>query len=697
MRRELAFIAIMAGAAFAQASASGALEVYQAQGTLLGDIARDWQIYTILMLMLTVGMVALAYMAANAFSMPDLKAWADVELGEIFASALILIFIIGMIVFIDEGITGLVKSSFPVCGTGGFCPAQIADKYLDGYLESAEKLHRDIMVKGIDAGNEATKGSAVGTQDLIYGYISFRYRYTPEVMMDVETYDQLLQNLGNAMSAIHAQGFLVKFMTFYVAPLSIFLGIVLRSFFLTRRLGGLLLAFGLGFLIIFPMNYALAWFTLDSMVYGGEKAKLGAITMCPEVCRQSDTLVEYENGIPSREVEMEELQGRLYTACLNELHTDESGRDRGCMGACTGGYTASCENGCAAQCQRLGLVPPHEFVDPTPEWTDCMDACTERENCYISAEEKRAYCEENECLVVVDAGSYCNEYVDSQIRRLSNGTIGIGTCAGGLPCDEFGYCLMDLCGYPIPYYKKECKNYAMKPTICNTRPFEPDDPAYFDLTESELYGCPAECRSLPPMKQAGVWWDKDTSPGPGDTDKCYNAHCVEEDVYGNCKETKTYCPSQCMWITTGAYTDPTCPETCEFLYPENPMELWEQGRENDTCVYIIPDVVFEQPELCGECAFVVEKGLTMKPQMIIDCGMLCGAQTGNVMAEDPATMTANIGGMVGPAELISVSKLLVPAYVLPMFALAVTIIFITALSPMLGGDIDIPGMMRLLQ
>jgi len=331
MRRELIFIAIIAGAAFAQASASGTLEMYQANPTLLGNIAKDWQIYTILVLILMVGMVALAYTVANAFSLPDLKAWADVELGEIFASALILIFIIGIIVFIDEGITGLVAPSFPVCGTGGFCPSQIALKYLDGYLESAEKLHRDIMVKDIDAGNEATKGSAVGTQDMIYGYISFRFRYTPEVMMDVETYDQLLQNLGNVMTAIEGQSFLVRFMTFYVAPLSIFLGIVMRSFFLTRKLGGLLLAFGLGFLIIFPMTYALAWFTLDSMVYGGQKAKLGAITMCPEVCRPADRLVEYDEGYPSTEISMEDLQSTLYDACLNELHTDESGRDRNCM------------------------------------------------------------------------------------------------------------------------------------------------------------------------------------------------------------------------------------------------------------------------------------------------------------------------------------------------------------------------------
>jgi hypothetical protein len=44
----------------------------------------------------------------------------------------------------------------------------------------------------------------------------------------------------------------------------------------------------------------------------------------------------------------------------------------------------------------------------------------------------------------------------------------------------------------------------------------------------------------------------------------------------------------------------------------------------------------------------------------------------------------------------SVSKLAIPAFVLPLFGLALTFMFIQVLSPMLGGDIDIPGMMRML-
>jgi hypothetical protein len=51
-------------------------------------------------------------------------------------------------------------------------------------------------------------------------------------------------------------------------------------------------------------------------------------------------------------------------------------------------------------------------------------------------------------------------------------------------------------------------------------------------------------------------------------------------------------------------------------------------------------------------------------------------------------------GLVGRAEIQQVSKLLVPAYVLPLFNIVATLVFIKGLSNLLGGDIDIPGISK---
>lgn len=796
----LLFMLLVAGAAAAQAG--GMLAVAQERPTLLGAIAKDWQFYTVMAMLLMVGLVAIAYAIATAFSLPDLRAWADVELGEIFASALVLVFIMGIIFFVDEAVRGTVAPSFPAaCPSGeeGFCPARIASVYLEGYTESAGEVYRDIMIKNIDKAKEATAGGMTGAQDMIYGYISFRFREKPEEMVIVEMYDQLLQYMGTVLVSLSAQSFLLGFLTMRLAPIAIFLGIILRSFFLTRKLGGLLLAFGLGFLFIFPLTYALAWFTLDATVYGGQRAATGQLNPCPEVCLPFSRIVKYSEGVRSEIVEIEEVREAVYDDCMDSLDEfDESGRSidcleeaarerLSCINSCKTAKSSECFSGCEEHCvgegleragactercegycRGLGVHEPSEM--PTEEemavWRACMDPCESDNDCAARdaawsecfhgcsaergcdresetiAEECDAECPLAECpVVVVDGEEYCNAEADEKIIKLENRSIiQVGECPGAT-CKEYGYCEFDPCGFPIPYHQGctypsgwRSSYYSVASDVCNTRLFDPDDPAYSEFDESELYGCPEECRVLAPLKNilkpTGDMWGHYPPTGQND-DGCLNRICKEyykdEEEYciealgyteenvdqcipynwpvdWRCKRYGIDCPSQCMWITTSGKTDDDCPETCEkyrpdyegLSNPQDPLYLWENNLSRKTCMYIIPDVVFEEPERCTACAFVAEKGLTFKPQMIMDCAKFCGAESNLVMAEDPATMTNKVGGLIGPDEVKSVSKLMIPAYVLPLFNLAVTLMFIITLSPMLGGDIDIPGMMRMM-
>ena len=754
-------LALFLSAAFAQASGEEILVQAQERPGLLGSIAKDWQIYTVAVLLLMAALVALAYAIANSFSLPDLKAWADVELGEIFASALILIFIIAAISFIDVSVAGTIGPSFPSsCAKPGFCPANIASDYLASYIHAANSAYKITMINSIDAANDAMAGSTVGIQDLIYGYLTYRFRDNPQEMIRVEMYDQVLQNLAAVLNALLAQKFMLQFMTFSVAPIAIFLGIVLRSFFLTRKMGGLLLAFGLGFLVIYPLTYALAWYTLDAAIYGAQKGPSGKLTPCPEVCLPFSKVVDLSKT-PLVEVPMETVQEGFHEQCMTELERDgidetgrsntcmdscrdnvdptgrsascmdgctaeidETGRMVSCMGDCTRLYPFNCEGRCAEDCTARGYVAPAaEFPDPAvvAAWDECMLPCMESENCDATVEEKTLYCQENECPPVIGelasgleycqlyncgvlagyAGNetaycegqctpldgfggsqdeYCNHETDNMLAQLGKeGGVAVGS---GADYHEYGYCPADPCGFPIPYHKKECLGYRGVPNICNTRPFVAEDPAYAMMDASELVdGCPAECRTLAPMKGGGA---------------CYNQKCVKTEG-GRCTKYEPLCPSQCMWMTVGGYKDPTCPAECSRFYPGTPQALWDAKLYSETCVYIIPDVVFDEPDTCSQCAFVAEKGLTMEPAMIWDCTAFCGAPSSTVMGQDPASMTNNIGGMQGPTDVIAVSKLMVPAYVLPFFCLAVTLMFIMTLSPMLGGDMDIPGMMRMMQ
>ncbi|HNT60386.1 MAG TPA: hypothetical protein PKJ97_00220 [Candidatus Bilamarchaeaceae archaeon] len=811
----LAALALVAGI-WAQAGASSILEHEQERTTLLGSIANDWQIYTVLIMMVMLGLVALAYAIANAFSLPDLRAWADVELGEIFASALLLIFIIGIVLFIDMAVRGTIAPSFPgSCERGGFCAANIAYDYLESYKKAAFGLYESILKSNMEKAREATQGHTVGVQDMIYLYITYRFRTGGPEMITVEMYDQLLQNLGAIIGTLMAQGFVLKFLSLRLAPIAIFLGIILRTFFMTRKLGGLLLAFGLGFLVVYPLTYALAWYTLDAAIYGAQKGPTGQLSACPEVCLPSSRIADYISSGSPVLVEKEDVLAALYDDCIEDIgDVDETGRSRTCMDGCVAGYRAACEEGCARGCRLDGLAPPvedcgaycegtgvrgpvgdcfaycgftgesflfmdegwrpcadvcdatyardspewdecmldcsHTYMGPFPytasciynceenqmepsaEWTACLGRCSDanaaarplweeciggcegRNNCDATADERESYCR-RECPVLPEYAEGRDEYCrrEAEDRLVGLGMGGINIESGGFSIHNFKYCEYTKCGFPVPYHVADCIKYAGRPDVCNTRPFDPEDPAYAEFDASELVdGCPAECRTLAPMKEVGESscrnvYCKELRDGRELWEMCVEKWgyltCIQSSAWESfydqyaCKEYSLKCPSQCMWVTTGNYSDPTCPETCKDLYPDNPQYLWENDLYQQTCVYIIPDVVFEDPEKCGNCAFVAEKGLTMKPPMILDCGRFCGSPSLKVMAEDPATMTNRIGGMVGPTELVSVSKLMIPAYVLPLFNLAVTLMFIITLSPMLGGDFDLPGMMRMIQ
>ena len=58
---------------------------------------------------------------------------------------------------------------------------------------------------------------------------------------------------------------------------------MLRTFFFTRKLGGLMLAIAISLFIIYPLTFAFAWYTLNVTVYG-ERTYAASDPYCPAEC-----------------------------------------------------------------------------------------------------------------------------------------------------------------------------------------------------------------------------------------------------------------------------------------------------------------------------------------------------------------------------------------------------------------------------
>jgi|GEM_PF-5832063 len=97
-------------------------------------------------------------------------------------------------------------------------------------------------------------------------------------------------------------------------------------------------------------------------------------------------------------------------------------------------------------------------------------------------------------------------------------------------------------------------------------------------------------------------------------------------------------------------------------------------------------------EACSRC----ETDCLARPYVRQNCDEVCQTQ-GEVLDFNPAKMIGRWGdGVDAWPEHRTIASLGIAAVVLPLFALVITMAFVRVLSPFLGGDIEIPGLMRFL-
>ncbi len=101
---------------------------------------------------------------------------------------------------------------------------------------------------------------------------------------------------------------------------------------------------------------------------------------------------------------------------------------------------------------------------------------------------------------------------------------------------------------------------------------------------------------------------------------------------------------------------------------------------------------------CAACA-QCEEDCTAKPYVRTSCAELCSPTDilSGATAMTPQDLMSSYGG--ARATMTSwqtIGSLLIAAVVLPIFGIVITIAFIRVLSPLLGGDIEIPGLFKLI-
>ncbi len=229
------------------------------QVELFTQIFYDWRAINILALLVTFFFTTVVYMLSLGLNLPNVKRWAKAEYAQVLAGFLLVFSIIGILTIgweVSKDVAGntfyiITSGSDHPINPGPASPFDIGKAYLGTVLKCERAAYRAIYLImsfakpfesiGMDAaGSEAVgvAGGAVSVFVSLGSYVANRITW-------IAIFHYLLWHMFDLFEATMLTMFLPA-------------GLILRSFPISRGLGGLLIAIAIGCYFIFPMSFIAA-------------------------------------------------------------------------------------------------------------------------------------------------------------------------------------------------------------------------------------------------------------------------------------------------------------------------------------------------------------------------------------------------------------------------------------------------------
>jgi len=656
------------------------------------EIVKDWRVLSVLALMVSVILVAIAYSIGVGFEIPEIRAWANSELTQIIANAIIIGALIITIAFVDGIIMAIVAGSgldIPDCYTpGGSCMQATVNEYFSSYLDSAKSIAREVVGDNLEAAQWANRRIGLNCITILCIQLGFTTTILGNMMMFQDYFAIVFEYCTNLISFMESQKFFVNQICFKMGPAILAIGIVARAFFITRKVGGLLIAIAAGVMFFFPMMYVFDWMTLDLTV-SGDKLMNDQTSSCPAECSLQLPLaiVQDENktkllapkdiyhsfsyeeeGIAKQMVDGEidhatgsngSANGHEIISCLYPSDMDECPQACRVLPYSTAPVCVNLSAGTQAKCAKV------------PE--DCKARMLVNTSGPFFDEDEYEKCPES-CRVVPPLKSNCDVLNCLKSRldcRMSKRT--------------------NLTWRPTPPHDAgraaECR-YAAD---CNASLVATESCVYVVPDTGrcdDLCGdCPAHCR----IAGANV---SRLPPDCTETDGSLKGSCED------CLEDYDTCAVTMTQINALAPPDPSCNDcwaerrvVYSTLPEEYTLDLGETGKSCSltSCPQEYRAAI--PRNTCESCLFT-EEAYAYDPPLLTECGELCKPSSNPPMKGAGTFGRIGASGMVGQSEVQDLAKLMIPAYLLPLFNIVATLVFIKGLSGLLGGDIEIPGLSK---
>jgi len=196
-------------------------------------------------------------------------------------------------------------------------------------------------------------------------------------------------------------------------------------------------------------------------------------------------------------------------------------------------------------------------------------------------------------------------------------------------------------------------------------------------------GCPVYCRLTGTLSMGNLPADCKNSAGNALSDAC--TACVQQ--HDSCTVSMTLIKSHAPVAPNCS----ACPAEMRILYPDLPSSYMSGGCSLQSCP---ADYRESMPRSACEACLFAPEAFTYDPPVDTQCSDLCAPSDNAPVGKAGDYMNVGAEGIVGKPEIQDIAKLMVPIYVLPLFNIVATLVFITALSGFLGGDIEIPGLSK---
>ena len=477
----------------------------------------DWQLLSLIGVALAIAVIAIAAMVGHGFNLPEVKAFVDSEMMQAVVSVLLVVSLIGLVTFFD-GVARLAVSNggLPVsCNANEPCYITAARQYLDNTYDAANAAAEDSLKTSFDNQALATTGYSVQFNLWYLAFAGTSWRYNAGWSIEAERGSAVFETLGTLMAALYAQKYFIDVIVFGIAPIFLLLGVLLRTFFFTRKLGGLLLAIAIALFIVYPLTFAFAWYTLNVTVYGS-RVLPSSDSSCPAECTATYPVAFYVNS--SGGLMQFRTTQEMLLAGINDSNWESGGPDSAYPGL------VACSDLSAA---NINVGPGN------PSWGNC-------ENCPDYCREVPFPSSLPGCNVAQCAP--CNAGCKIMRQRFDQGQQSYGCSIAD--CD-LATCPSE-CKLQLPvenkcYYPEGSKPGAALPA---TQPV----PANLAATCGGCSGCPAWCMVLYNNGTDNMLLNKDQKP-------CQVPACQPASQGGSCPDT-------CMYISSMPSTSTSCDSIC---------------------------------------------------------------------------------------------------------------------------------------